>query len=804
MKRILAALILSSATAAALAEPAYQGMSYTSFNPTVLSGAASDQSLLNMSMLGTDTVALNFWWYQDFVNSNTMYEDPGRSATISSIEHAIDTIHGLGMKVFLKPMLDIQDGTWRANILPDDADAWFSNYTNFIGTFADMAEAKAVELFSIGCEMNRMEAAENTGRWTDLIADVRARYDGPVTYSANWNEGGIGGGYEILPWWEQVDYVGIDAYFPVTAATNPTLAQMQTAWTNRADQIEAWRVTRGLTDKQVIFTEAGLSSYDGSNITPYALVSDSPNPGAPADELEQANGYEALLSVMSQRDWWDGAFWWNWETNPNSSFQTSFTPQHKLAQDVLAAYYDGELPPLPTSSWNTGSGSAGTGGNWTGGTPSSVSRAIFDRGAAESYTVMLNTNTRTVGQLRVGSNTVTLASNNTTIRNLTADDWHIDEVNRAIIIGVESGDVAVVTTAATFGTLLGRAATIGDAAGSSGTLNLTSSANLFNINGAHTAYWEFIVGHAGTGTLNVTGGARVTVTGAGGGSAMGLATGSSGTANVSGANSLWSTFVSLRVGVDGQALLTVSDGGRVSAPSITVGTLGEVRGNGTLTGNLTNNGIVAPGISPGQLTVSGNFTQSSDAELLIELASISSFDRLQVGGLVTLDGDVVVSLLDDFSPAIGDSFDVLNWGSSFVDAGYSLILPALEGARAWDVSQLSTSGLISVVELVAILGGDFNRDGTVDAADYSVWRDSFGQVGTDLAADGSGVTTGVPDGVVDEHDYEFWKSHFGETSNGDAAESSAVPEPNCMLLAGMLLGMVAGLRRPVWFRKSTA
>ena len=77
------------------------------------------------------------------------------------------------MKVFLKPMLDVQDGTWRANIQPDDPDVWFNNYTNFIGTFADLAEAKGVELFSVGCEMNRMEAPEHTQRWTDLVTDVR-------------------------------------------------------------------------------------------------------------------------------------------------------------------------------------------------------------------------------------------------------------------------------------------------------------------------------------------------------------------------------------------------------------------------------------------------------------------------------------------------------------------------------------------------------------------------------------------------------------------------------------------------------
>jgi hypothetical protein len=126
-----------------------------------------------------------------------------------------------------------------------------------------------------------------------------------------------------------------------------------------------------------------------------------------------------------------------------------------------------------------------------------------------------------------------------------------------------------------------------------------------------------------------------------------------------------------------------------------------------------------------------------------------------------------------------------------------LILPTLDGARAWDISQFSASGLISVIESVVTLAGDFSGDGAVDAADYSVWRDSFGQAGAGLAADGSGSTAGVPDGVVDEIDYEFWKLHFGETSgDGEAAASSAVPEPSSMFLVGMLLGVAARPRPP--------
>lgn len=69
----------------------------------------------------------------------------------------------------------------------------------------------------------------------------------------------------------------------------------------------------------------------------------------------------------------------------------------------------------------------------------------------------------------------------------------------------------------------------------------------------------------------------------------------------------------------------------------------------------------------------------------------------------------------------------------------------------------------------APLSGDYNSDGTVDAADYTIWRDSFGQTGAALAADGDG------DGVVGDGDYVVWRLFLGETAAG--VGGATVPEP---------------------------
>jgi BNR repeat-containing family member/PEP-CTERM motif len=99
-------------------------------------------------------------------------------------------------------------------------------------------------------------------------------------------------------------------------------------------------------------------------------------------------------------------------------------------------------------------------------------------------------------------------------------------------------------------------------------------------------------------------------------------------------------------------------------------------------------------------------------------------------------------------------------------------------------------GLRGVVLYTPVrLPGDYNDNGIVDAADYTVWRNSLGQNGVGLAADGTGPR-GIPDGLVDSLDYDFWKSHFGETiPNGSGAgANAAVPEPatGVMLVVGLL------------------
>jgi hypothetical protein len=83
--------------------------------------------------------------------------------------------------------------------------------------------------------------------------------------------------------------------------------------------------------------------------------------------------------------------------------------------------------------------------------------------------------------------------------------------------------------------------------------------------------------------------------------------------------------------------------------------------------------------------------------------------------------------------------------------------------------------------------GDYNYDGTVDAADYTVWRDTLGSM-TNLAADGDG------DGMVDQGDFDFWKSRFTAATGAGAGSGAAVPEPATMRLLIAAFTILCGWR----------
>jgi hypothetical protein len=98
-----------------------------------------------------------------------------------------------------------------------------------------------------------------------------------------------------------------------------------------------------------------------------------------------------------------------------------------------------------------------------------------------------------------------------------------------------------------------------------------------------------------------------------------------------------------------------------------------------------------------------------------------------------------------------------------------------------------TGQVVATSTFAPSLGGDYNNNGVVDAADYVLWRNNLGSP-TSLPNDD---TAGVG-----EDDYTRWRSHFGQTSGAGASVSgAAVPEPSTLVLLALAVTFMARLRR---------
>lgn len=323
---LFAALALAPAAGQPEHVPAFKGVCFTAWSSNAFLSPESDAAVSEMKRDGVDTISINVWQFQKTIYATTIAPDYNSySATDASVEHVIKLGHSLGMKIVLKPIVDPQDGNWRGQIPPSEA--WFASYTKFITHYARMAQKDNVQALSVGCEFNDNQTA--TQNWRQVVAAVKAIYKGPLTYAANW------GSQQQVAWWDTMDYIGIDYYYPVTNQADPTLPQLLAGQAAISKSIDQWR-TASYPKKKVLFTEVGYCSCPGTNEQPWA---GSWSPGV--DLTEQANCYESLLQTYWKQNWWDGAFWWNWNTSASSggSSDNSYTPQNKPAESVLKRYY---------------------------------------------------------------------------------------------------------------------------------------------------------------------------------------------------------------------------------------------------------------------------------------------------------------------------------------------------------------------------------------------------------------------------------------------------------------------------------
>jgi hypothetical protein len=243
------------------------------------------------------------------------------------IRASIQKSHEYKMKVMLKPHLWVNHNFYTGDLdfsTDKEWEHWEADYEKYILDFVKLAEEEKIELFCFGTELEN-PIAKRPEYWMQLIQKIRKIYSGKLTYAANWDS------FETIPFWNELDYIGIDAYFPLSTEETPSIEVLNESWKKHILKIE---IVQQKFNKKILFTEFGYRNSDKAAETPWTETETKIN------DLAQANGYESLFQSFSKQNWYAGGFAWKWYADDYYKKKNiDYTPQEKPALETLKNWY---------------------------------------------------------------------------------------------------------------------------------------------------------------------------------------------------------------------------------------------------------------------------------------------------------------------------------------------------------------------------------------------------------------------------------------------------------------------------------
>lgn len=232
------------------------------------------------------------------------------------------------LKIMMKPHLWLADGEYTGHLKMADDKSWIkweAGYRDYILYFATLADSLQVEMFCLGTELG-YSVKERPQFWSALIDTVKKIYKGKLTYAANWDD------YMQFSCWQKLDYIGVDAYFPLTGAATPSVDKIERAWAKYINQLQTFGEAKSM---PVLFTEYGWRSADKCAGEPWLENIQTVN------EAAQANAYAGFYKSFTNKKWFKGGFVWKWYSgeNNNPHSKADFTPQAKPALKIIQSFY---------------------------------------------------------------------------------------------------------------------------------------------------------------------------------------------------------------------------------------------------------------------------------------------------------------------------------------------------------------------------------------------------------------------------------------------------------------------------------
>ncbi|MCB0565220.1 MAG: hypothetical protein KDD01_12665 [Phaeodactylibacter sp.] len=299
--------------------------------------ALATNSLRQLQGLGANAVAIVPYSYMRNAQAPTPLPFMSRagSETDEGVIHDAFMARQLGIKTVLKPQIWLGGGSWPGDVEMQDESSWqqfFDHYYRWMRHYALLAEMNDMDMLCIGVEFAKA-TLQREADWRNLIHKLRGIYSGPMTYSANW-----GKEFENLRFWDELDYIGLNCYYPLSQNETPSDEELSTAFHRVLHLAE--RVSRQY-DKPLIFTEIGFTSTPTPWVTPH-----KDRDGSPYNGEAQERCYRIVMdNLQDETEWCKGILWWKYPTylSHGGSGNTGFTPNGKPAEGVVKEWF-GKLP----------------------------------------------------------------------------------------------------------------------------------------------------------------------------------------------------------------------------------------------------------------------------------------------------------------------------------------------------------------------------------------------------------------------------------------------------------------------------
>ncbi|WP_299384452.1 glycoside hydrolase [uncultured Lacinutrix sp.] len=248
------------------------------------------------------------------------------------VEQYAKSLEAKGVKIMLKPQIWVSRGQFTGYIKMETEANWKKledSYSGFILEYAKLAQDINADIFCIGTELEQF-VSNRPAFWNTIIVDIKKIYKGKLTYAANWDE------FKRTPFWSELDYIGVDAYFPVSDSKTPTVKECLEGWKTHKPVIKE---VSDRHKKPILFTEYGYRSIDYTGKEPWK----SDRSEGFVNLEAQNNATIALFDAFWKEDWFAGGFIWKWfhdHANVGGENDNRFTPQNKPVEKIIKSHFE--------------------------------------------------------------------------------------------------------------------------------------------------------------------------------------------------------------------------------------------------------------------------------------------------------------------------------------------------------------------------------------------------------------------------------------------------------------------------------